>query len=104
LDEIDWNLIESEIKRALYLAIRESIQNSKKHGLASKVIIAFERKENSIALAFTDNGKGFELSTVRYGLGLINQKKRVMELNGTYKLKSELNKGIKTNITIPLRA
>ena len=104
LDEIDWNLIESEIKRALYLAIRESIQNSKKHGLASKVIIAFERKDNSIALMFKDNGKGFELSTVRSGLGLINQRKRVVELNGTYDLKSQLNEGIKTSITIPLRA
>ena len=104
LDEIDWNLIESEIKRVLYLAIRESIQNSKKHALASKVIVAFERKHNSIALVFTDNGKGFELSTVRYGLGLINQKKRVERLNGTYNLKSQLNEGIKTKITIPLSA
>ena len=88
----------------LYLAIRESIQNSKKHALASKVIVAFERKHNSIALVFTDNGKGFELSTVRYGLGLINQKKRVERLNGTYNLKSQLNEGIKTKITIPLSA
>ena len=104
LDDIDWNLIESEIKRALYLAIRESIQNSKKHALASKVIIKLERKDNNIVLSFTDNGKGFELSEVRYGLGLINQKKRVVELNGTYDLKSQLNEGIKTKITIPLRA
>ena len=88
LNETYWTLIAPEIKRALYFAIRESIQNSKEHVLASKVIIAFERKDNSIALMFKDNGKGFELSTVRSGLGLINQKKRVVELNGTYDLKS----------------
>jgi signal transduction histidine kinase len=102
LEEIDWDLIKPEIKRALYLVIRESIQNSKKHAFASKVFIGFKRKQNNIELNVTDNGKGFELSTLKYGLGLLNQKKRVLELNGTYDLKGETNAGIITSIKIPL--
>lgn len=102
LEEIDWDLIKPEIKRALYLVIRESIQNSKKHALASKVFIGFKRKQNNIELNVADNGKGFELSTLKYGLGLLNQKKRVLELNGTYDLKGETNEGIITSIKIPL--
>ncbi|PQJ76754.1 ATP-binding protein [Polaribacter glomeratus] len=104
LEEINWNLIQPEIKRALYLAIRESIQNSKKHALASKVIITFKTQLHNLELNIEDNGKGFELSTLKYGLGLKNQKKRVLELNGTYNLKSKTNQGIATTIKIPLKA
>jgi signal transduction histidine kinase len=103
VEEIDWDLIKLEIKRALYLVIRESIQNSKKHAIASKVFIGFKIKQNNIELNISDNGKGFELSTLKYGLGLLNQKKRVLELNGTYDLKGERNEGVITSIKIPLR-
>jgi signal transduction histidine kinase len=104
LEEIDWDAIRPEIKRALYLAIRESIQNSNKHALASRVFITFKRKQRILELNIKDNGKGFESSTLKYGLGLKNQKKRVLELNGTYDLKSMTNQGITTNIKIPLKA
>jgi signal transduction histidine kinase len=104
LDKIDWLLVDTQIKRVLYLVIRESIQNSNKHALASEILIDFKNKNKSLQLSIKDNGKGFDVSSPRYGLGLKNQRKRVEELSGTFNLESIINVGTTTKVEIPLRA
>ncbi|WP_368086359.1 sensor histidine kinase [Polaribacter sp. KT25b] len=92
------------MKRTLYLVIRESIQNSKKHAFASEVLIDFKIKHNTFVLSIKDNGKGFNISSLKFGLGLKNQKKRIEELNGNFTINSVPNSGTTTNIEIPLTA
>ena len=104
LDKIDWSIIEPQIKRTLYLVIRESIQNSNKHAFATEVFIEFKIKLNSFQLSIKDNGKGFDISSLNFGLGLKNQKKRVEELNGKFTIESILNLGTTTHIEIPIIA
>ena len=104
LDKIDWSLVESQIKRTLYLVIRESIQNSKKYAFAPEVLIDFKRKYNTLQLSIKDNGNGFDLKSIKFGLGLKSQKKRVEELNGNFNLESVLKLGTTTTVKIPLRA
>ena len=97
-------MVDTQIKRVLYLVIRESIQNSNKHALASEILIDFKNKNKSLQLSIKDNGKGFDVSSPRYGLGLKNQRKRVEELNGIFNLESIINVGTTTKVEIPLRA
>jgi signal transduction histidine kinase len=104
LETIDWLLIEAQIKRTLYLVIRESIQNSKKHASATEILIDFQSKNKKLQLRVMDNGKGFDVNSPKYGLGLKNQKKRVEELNGIFNLESIINLGTTTKVVIPLRA
>lgn len=104
LNDLDWNLVNNEIKRTLFLVSREAIQNSKKHGEATEVIINFKSSKKTVQLTIKNNGKGFDLSSPRYGVGLNNKKERVNELKGTFSLSSEIGLGTTTLINIPLMA
>jgi signal transduction histidine kinase len=104
INHINWATVNKEIKRALFLVAREAIQNSKKHGKATQVIITFNYQKKTVQLEIKDNGKGFNVSSPRFGIGLQNQKQRVEELKGTYNLMSELGVGTTTIVNIPLVA
>ncbi|TVZ56407.1 Histidine kinase-, DNA gyrase B-, and HSP90-like ATPase [Lutibacter sp. Hel_I_33_5] len=102
LNDIDWSLINTPIKRTLYLVARESIQNSKKHAIASELNIEFHTDKKKLSLKINDNGKGFDVDSPKYGLGLKSQKERVEELDGLFTLRSILNNGTTTIVNLPL--
>ena len=104
INNIDWENVNKEIKRALFLVVREAIQNSKKHGKATEVIINFNYAKKTVQLEIKDNGVGFNISSPRFGVGLQNQKQRVEELKGTYDLMSKIGAGTTTIVNIPLIA
>ena len=58
----------------MFLTIRESIQNAKKHAEASVLILSFNETKKAIVLIIFDNGKGFDLKVKRNGIGLKNLK------------------------------
>lgn len=100
----NWITINDSIKRLLYLSTRESIQNSKKHAKASKIVIDFAIQKNYVLLSITDNGIGFDANISKKGIGLQNLQERVEELSGSLDIKSEVGNGTKTSIQIPLNA
>ncbi len=54
-----------------------------------------------IFLAISDDGKGFDLSDKRSGIGLKNMKERIEEINGIFSIESEIEKGTTIKIEIP---
>ena len=102
LQENNWNLIKNPIKRTLYLSIRESLQNSIKHAKADQIKIYFKQDKKKVYLMIDDNGIGFDLTVVKRGIGLKNQRDRIDELNGEIKIKSTPNKGTTILIEIPI--
>ena len=101
IDSINWQEINNAIKRILFLSIRESIQNAKKHGAAKNVILNFNEIKKIIFIAISDDGKGFDLSDKRSGIGLKNMKERIEEINGIFSIESEIEKGTIIKIEIP---
>jgi signal transduction histidine kinase len=101
IDSIVWKNINDSIKRTLFLAVRETIQNSKKHADASLITIVFETSKKTIKITISDNGKGFDKETKKKGIGLRNLKERVESINGVYLIESELQKGTITKIETP---
>ncbi|OSY87038.1 hypothetical protein WH52_13310 [Tenacibaculum holothuriorum] len=102
VNDIEWTKINNSIKRLLYLSIRECIQNTQKHAEANLITIDFSVHKKSVFLNITDNGKGFDINNSKKGIGLHNMQERVEELNGTLTIESEVGKGTKTHIQIPL--
>tara|TARA_B110000902_G_scaffold252703_1_gene314483 strand:+ start:7371 stop:9422 length:2052 start_codon:yes stop_codon:yes gene_type:complete len=100
IDSVDWVKINNSIKRTLFLTIRESIQNAKKHAEASVLILSFNETKKAIFLIISDNGKGFDLKVKKNGIGLKNLKERVEEISGVFSIESEIEKGTKTTIEI----
>lgn len=84
----------------LYRTIQEAVNNAIKYADATEVSVQVQPNENGIVIDISDNGKGFDLNTIDLGNGIVNMQKRIEEIGGVFKIKSELTKG--TQITISL--
>jgi len=97
-DNIDWEIVSNKIKISLYRIVQESLQNIYKHAEAKEVNISIQLKKSVILMIISDNGKGFDLTKSKKGIGLKNITSRVNQINGSVNFSSEENKG--TTITI----
>ena len=70
-----------EIRRNVFLVVKEALNNILKHSKASEVTITLEREENELILYIQDNGTGIDLDALRqFGNGLKNMKKRMADV------------------------
>lgn len=84
----------------LFRIIQELINNSIRHGKASKIDIVLEKKKKKRVCKYSDNGKGFDVNDkkVKKGLGMKNIESRVEFLNGEFKIESAIDQGIQVNL------
>lgn len=78
-DEL-WNLLTENFSQDLYLIIREFFVNMKKHSKASRVILKFEKSDDSLKVIYKDNGVGNLNEKDKNGLRGIRE--RVLSHNG----------------------
>ncbi|NVK51942.1 MAG: hypothetical protein HWD85_03330 [Flavobacteriaceae bacterium] len=102
INEINWKEIKSPIKRVLFLAVRESLQNAKKYASATQITVLFTKDKTNIMLKIQDNGIGFDATQIKKGIGLKNQQERVEELNGKFVVTSTKNVGTTIALKIPV--
>ena len=69
---------------------------------ATRVTIELFEEDGFIKLIITDDGKGFEVETVKMGLGLKNITSRAELQNGTVNIVSNPDEGCKIIIQIPI--
>jgi len=100
IDDVKWQKVNNAIKRTLFLVIREGIQNSKQHAEATAVVLNFKETKKAVFLTISDNGKGFDITSKKAGIGLKNMQERIEEINGLFTIESVLQKGTKINIEI----
>ncbi|MBZ4644857.1 MAG: two-component system, NarL family, sensor histidine kinase DegS [Petroclostridium sp.] len=99
------------ISLTAFRIIQEALNNVKKHAQAQSVTVNISFTESILSLHIFDDGKGFNLDEVAKkscdqsgGFGLYSMKERVELLNGTFEIQSEIGKGTKLNIEIPLKS
>jgi signal transduction histidine kinase len=87
----------------LYRVLQELINNTIKHAEASDVQINFSSDDKQYYIYYSDNGKGFDTTSVRYnGLGLRNLESRIKLINGTYSFSTSPGSGLQVKMNIPL--
>jgi len=102
-DALNWDLVSNSIKINLYRILQEALQNIEKYADAKNVAIIMTLSEtNDIDITITDDGIGFDSSKKSSGIGIKNMKLRMEELNGSFNIHSEIGKGTKINLTIPM--
>jgi signal transduction histidine kinase len=91
-----FDTVEIEKHLHIYRILQELINNSVRHGNATKIEITFESKVKKKVLRYVDNGKGFNLENFKNkkGLGLKNIESRVNFLNGKFKINSAIDQGV----------
>jgi signal transduction histidine kinase len=92
--------IQGEIRRNIFLVIKESLHNIVKHANAAEATIIFELKDG-LLVTISDNGKGIDINNIRpFANGVENIKKRIASINGSINFKN--NNGTIISITVPL--
>lgn len=95
------NLINANYKLTLYRIVQEQINNIVKYSEAGNVLIELYAEEKNIYLIVTDDGRGFDIDTVKKGQGLKNMRSRAELLNGTSEIFTSPGKGCKLKVNIP---
>lgn len=91
---------ESEMN--LYRVVQELVSNTIKYSGATKITLQIGQQGDELNLMYEDNGKGFNLSKVKRGMGLDNIENRVKRLSGNLHIDSTPNYGMTVIIDIPI--
>lgn len=85
----------------IYRVIQELINNSLKYADPDKLSVSISKSKQDYLLTYSDNGKGFDKSKIKFGLGLRSIASRVNILKGKLTYESSPGEGAIFNITIP---
>lgn len=85
----------------IYRVVQELINNSLKYAEPTKLSIELAKSKQEYVLTYQDDGKGFEKSKVKSGLGLRSIASRVDILKGKLTFETSPGQGAIFNITIP---
>jgi len=101
------NSVEPDLEKriCLYRITQEALQNIQKYANTDKVRIHIEFADNGIDLIIMDVGIGFNAFQTKqnnHSNGLRNMKERANLVGGTFEIESELNKGTKITVNIPV--
>jgi len=92
--------LKGEVRRNLFLVLKECLHNTVKHAGASKVQIGMLEKENQLHITVRDNGAGMPTNIRPFANGLENMKKRVHDCAGEIRFYNDA--GMVVDIHIPL--
>lgn len=96
--------LDNQNKVQIYWILKEIIINTIKHSGAGFMSIHFKITRNFIHIDTVEDGVGFDLNNKsKKGNGLANITNRVEILNGSIKIDTEINNGVKYQIKIPIK-
>jgi signal transduction histidine kinase len=102
-------LLDFQAVHTLFSIVAESVNNARKHAKAERIVVQMTVQQDALVLTVADNGVGFDVERAlaeardRAGhLGLINLQERARLLEGTLDIHSEIGRGTRTTIAIPL--
>ncbi len=89
----------------IYRIAQEALGNVAKHAKAKQVEVRLTRSDSRVCLVVSDDGVGFDPdeSERSGGLGLINMRERVRQLNGTFEFDSKPGRGTTVKAEVPFR-
>ena len=97
-----------EKELAIYRIAQEALNNIVKHAGAKHVFVSLVKKDKVLSLSVEDDGIGFErdealkISQWQGALGLIIMRERAIQLNGTFAIESQIDKGTHVMVEIPI--
>jgi signal transduction histidine kinase len=96
-------LLPDNMKLMLFRIIQEQINNIIRHAGADTIQIRLRTGEGKMTLSVADNGKGFDMKSVKKGLGFDNINNRASLFGGNVRVDAAPGKGCIIQVTIPLQ-
>lgn len=91
-----------ELQLNLYRILQEQLKNIFKYADATLIEVNVTTQNNKLTMKVSDNGKGFNVSTVKNGIGLANMRRRAELFSGKFEILSSVGHGCIIVINIPL--
>ncbi len=92
------------IRHNIYLLFKEAINNAIKYSSASLLQLSVHHSDHNVEFAISDNGKGFDMTTVKTGNGLMNMQKRADYIKAKFYLRSIPKKGTVISLQCSIEA
>lgn len=99
--EVDAEMLNDDIKLNIYRIIQEQVNNILKYAEAKHVGISLKMQNDHIQVVIADDGKGFDPTAKRKGIGISNMINRVESFEGSVEIRTNPGEGCTINIFIP---
>jgi signal transduction histidine kinase len=91
------------VRRNLFLAVKEALNNAAKYSQADELFLRIFRRGHQLCVIVEDNGRGFDPGlTDGERNGLINMAQRMAEVAGTCAVFSQPGAGCRVTFAVPL--
>ena len=94
--------LNQDLKHHLYRITQELCSNTIKHAQASEITLSMTVYGDQVLYLYEDNGKGFNATLRKNGIGLSNIEERINLLRASFRIDSKLGSGTHISIEIPL--
>jgi signal transduction histidine kinase len=100
--------LDSLVEINIYRITQEAINNAIKYAESSHILVSLSHSKNMLSIVIDDDGKGFEPSKIKKvknsdgGMGMTFMKERITYIEGRIFLNSELGKGTRVTLNIPI--
>ena len=95
--------LSEEQRRNIFLTVKESFNNIAKHAWCNTVTVSIIESTHSILISIQDDGKGFDINSVRtFANGLKNMQNRIEMLGGIFTIASKPAGGTLTEMKLVL--
>jgi len=91
----------AEIETTVYRLVQEALTNIVKHADASSVQVSVSVSPGRVAVAITDDGRGFSTEARTSGFGLAGMRERVYLVGGSFELDSSAAGGTTVRAELP---
>lgn len=94
--------VTAEVRRNLFLVVKEALHNVVKHAGASEVSFTFRLPDAVLEIIIEDNGKGFSVEErLQTGNGMTSMSKRMADIGGEFNLDSRPGEGTRIDVRLP---
>jgi signal transduction histidine kinase len=89
-------------RKNLFLIFKEAINNSAKYSQTKDISISLKQNGNTLSMAITDTGIGFDVKEAPKGNGLANMNSRASSLGAKFSIKSAKGTGTSVALEMPI--
>ena len=85
----------------LLRVLQEALRNANRHSGARNVKVRLGTEDGEILLEVSDDGRGFDMASVRTGVGLSAMRERIEGVGGMFAVYSRPGEGTRVVVSIP---
>ncbi|WP_299888062.1 histidine kinase [uncultured Lacinutrix sp.] len=87
----------------VFRILQEFFSNTVKYSEAKNLAVKLNYDNDKLIITASDDGKGFDIETIKKGSGLLNMKSRAELINMSYNLSSKIGEGTNLELEYPYK-